>query len=1694
MQNFSQISVLNSSYWSKVSSITVRFFLLVWCLVGAFNNANAQTKRYVNASVVGGANDGSSWGNAFRDLQNALSIASATDQIWVAKGTYYPTSTSDRTISFIMKNGVSIYGGFLGLSSETLITQRDWKNNVTILSGDIGTPTLVSDNSYHVVSNNFQANPLTNTAILDGFSIVSGNANGTSPHDSGGGMLNISASPTLNNIIFSGNAATLEGGGMLNNTASSPKLTSCTFKQNTASIGGGMSNKSSSSPTLNSVSFLGNSATNNGGGMYNFTQITATLNSVIFLGNTADTGGGMYNTNSSSPNINNCTFSGNKALTDGGAMYNTGSTSNPKIKNSILWGNSNEITNFSSNPVITKSVVKGKILGSGIFNGTTNPLFLNQPAIALGITGNLRLNPCSPALNVGDNTGISGVDLNENQRIFNTTIDLGAYEVQTISIATASNNSPKCAGLTINLMGSGSGNGTSVSYNWSSDNGFSSTEQNPIINNADVSLTGVYTITVKDSYSCLATATTSVIVNANPTPVASSNSPICAGRTLNLSSGTTANTYAWTGVSGTPPDSFTSTAQNPTIPNATTSATGNYRVLVTDVNGCTATATTSVIVNALPTATASSNTPICAGTTLTLSGGNGANSYAWTGISGTPPDSFTSTAQNPTIPNATTLATGSYRVLVTDVNGCTATATTSAIVNALPTATASSNTPICAGTSLILSGGNGANTYTWTGINSFASTAQNPTIPNATTAATGSYRVLVTDVNGCTATATTSAIVNALPTATASSNTPICAGTTLILSGGIGANSYAWTGTSGTPPDSFTSTAQNPTIPNATSSATGSYRVLVTDVNGCTATATTSAIVNALPTATASSNTPICAGTTLTLSGGNGANTYAWTGISGTPPDSFASTAQNPTIPNATSSATGSYRVLVTDVNGCTATATTSAIVNALPTATASSNTPICAGTTLTLSGGNGANTYAWTGISGTPPDSFTSTAQNPTIPNATTAATGSYQVLVTDENGCTATATTSVMVNQTPTTPTTQANTQIVFGNSISLTATACNGNLKWYQSADNQLVTMPVSPTATTQYYAKCEETANGITCISNQSNTLTLTVLSPVPPVATGATICAGSNVSLTATGCVGTFVLNWYQNVNDALITMPVSPSTTTDYYAKCVQTFNSVTATSAKSNVVTLTVLNPLTPVATGGTIYKGQNISLNATGCAGAGFEIKWYETATNNSVVMPVSPITTTQYYAKCEQTANSVTCASLKSNDVTVIVINRIFVDINKIAAPIQNGNAWATAYGDLQTGLAAATPNVEVWVAKGIYKPTTTITKTVFFNIPTDIKVYGGFAGTEDALNIRDFRTNTSTLSGEIGNTNITSDNSYHVVVFDGSSNNTVLDGFTITGGNSNFNPNNKPNNQAVASISSTTTIETGGGIALQNGSNPLITNCIIIKNDAYFGGGIYAGDVSKPTITNCKIIGNQATFGSGIYLQNSSNAIVTNTLIAGNKGVGSVYNNASNPILTNCTLSGNGGYSGNIFNSNSQPIVKNSILWGNAPPFNDTQSIISNSTVQGGYVGVGNLNYDPQFVAASPEAIAPNITGDYHLKASSLAINRGDNGSFNLTDVDLDGNLRRFSGGRVDMGAYEFQGSSTVSLVISVASGNWNASSTWDAGHIPQINDTVIIDSNHNVIVNATTELAKNIEFRGTGKIQFNSSATKLSVGF
>jgi parallel beta-helix repeat protein len=319
-------------------------------------------------------------------------------------------------------------------------------------------------------------------------------------------------------------------------------------------------------------------------------------------------------------------------------------------------------------------------------------------------------------------------------------------------------------------------------------------------------------------------------------PTASSNSPQCQSSTLSLAASTISGaTYIWTG-----PNSFTATTQNPTLTSVATAAAGTYSVTAT-YNGITsAAATTSVTINPTPaTPSASGNTPLCSGNNLTLSASaiSGAT-YGWTG-----PNGYSSTTQSPTVPGITTSGAGTYSVTAS-VNGCaSAPGSVAIVVNQTPSApTASSNSPVCDGSSLNLSAStiSGA-TYAWSAPNSYTATSQNPTITGVTTTATGTYLVTAT-VNGCTsASGSTSVVVNPIPTTpTISSNSPVSAGNTLTLSASsLAGSSYAWAG-----PYSFASNLQSPSLSGVDVINAGTYSVTAT-LNGCTSpAATTNVTIN----------------------------------------------------------------------------------------------------------------------------------------------------------------------------------------------------------------------------------------------------------------------------------------------------------------------------------------------------------------------------------------------------------------------------------------------------------------------------------------------------------------------------------------------------------------------------------------------------------------------------------------------------------------------------------------------------------------------------------------------------------------------------------------------------------------------------------------------------------------------------------
>lgn len=342
---------------------------------------------YVRKSASG-LNNGTSWQNAFTDLQQAISAAQANDQIWVAAGVYLPTTLFDSSISFTLKNDVAIYGGFLG--NETMLNQRNWAQNITILSGDLRSDDLSnSDKIVTDVSNIRGTNSsqiivttgLTTTALLDGFTITAGG--GTNIYN-GAGMHNTNSSPTIVNSTFIGNKGS-RGGAMYNVTQSSPRLINVVFSHNNAQYGGAMYSVQNSSPVLTDVVFLGNTA-GQSGAMYNTENSDAVLTRVIFTKNSSGSmGGAMINTdfsdivltdglffeNSSGasggavvnsrslPIFTNVTFAGNSADKSGGAIYN-------EIRSDLIFTN----VLFSSNSALNRGGAMINILNS-------SPTFIN---------------------------------------------------------------------------------------------------------------------------------------------------------------------------------------------------------------------------------------------------------------------------------------------------------------------------------------------------------------------------------------------------------------------------------------------------------------------------------------------------------------------------------------------------------------------------------------------------------------------------------------------------------------------------------------------------------------------------------------------------------------------------------------------------------------------------------------------------------------------------------------------------------------------------------------------------------------------------------------------------------------------------------------------------------------------------------------------------------------------------------------------------------------------------------------------------------------------------------------------------------------------------------------------------------------------------------------------------------------------
>jgi len=360
---------------------------------------------YVDANLTTGLDDGSSWANAIqgaRGLKAATNSAVAGDVIYVADGRYTPAIGTNRSKSIILLDGVEIYGGFLGGESSPA-ERPPFGTAPSIIDGDLlgdDASSMFGDNSLNCV----RAGAAGPSAILDGFVIRAGNANGGGPLEgSGGGILCLNGGPTIRSCHFQDHRCTWGGAAVYIN-GSGPVFIDCTFEGGDGGKYGGAALVVYGTPGIrfDRCVFKDNTAAQ-AGALEVFATSGVTVSNSVFIDNVATglTGGGGMYTSSGSTDVVNCTFVANVATSHAvGGLRNQGSSMT--IANSIFWDNEGmggaqgSANNISGNPTVSYSIVEGGFSGTG--NLSSDPLFVDVT------NRDLRLTSVSPAVDAADNS------------------------------------------------------------------------------------------------------------------------------------------------------------------------------------------------------------------------------------------------------------------------------------------------------------------------------------------------------------------------------------------------------------------------------------------------------------------------------------------------------------------------------------------------------------------------------------------------------------------------------------------------------------------------------------------------------------------------------------------------------------------------------------------------------------------------------------------------------------------------------------------------------------------------------------------------------------------------------------------------------------------------------------------------------------------------------------------------------------------------------------------------------------------------------------------------------------------------------------------------------------------------------------------------------------------------------------------
>ncbi|MBK9730337.1 MAG: hypothetical protein IPO83_03445 [Chitinophagaceae bacterium] len=740
------------------------------------------------------------------------------------------------------------------------------------------------------------------------------------------------------------------------------------------------------------------------------------------------------------------------------------------------------------------------------------------------------------------------------------------------------------------------------------------TNQNyqPTVTNAN------YKVTISDLHGCARTSGTFAVNVNTGTPASltvTGGTTICQGQSTNIAATAGYSSYLWP------------TGQ--TTASISVSAAGNYFVTTTDVNGCTAISTPkTIIVNPLPqpVITATGATSFCDGGSVTLDAGSGYSAYNWSNGKSTQTVNITGSGNyavtvtgtngcaatslpvavtvwippNPVISSSTGSATfcanagvylttlpgyayqwqksgsnivgatqqnyfpasgGSYKVIIYDNHGCSKTSGSFSItVNALPAPVISGAATVCQGSSIVLSCGT-FTSYTW-------STGAITASINVNTA--GTFAVTVTDANGCSGTSPQKTVTSGLalvPVITAQGPTQFCDGGSVTLDAGSGYSSYLWSNGKTTQTNAIT--------------ASGSFVVTVTNASGCSGTSAAAIVDEWIPptpvVTTSSGTTTFCSGSGVYLTT-IGGYSYQWqktgTNISGATNQNYS-----PTVG-------ANYKVIITDNHGCSKTSSAlSVIINTSPAPVISGPATVCVGSSIALSCGS-FTSYVW------------STGSNASTINVNAA--GSFNVTVTDLNGCSGISPQkTVALSQLPVPIiTTSGPIEFCDGGSVTLDAGSGYSSYNWSNSKTTQTNVVSASGS-----YVVTVTNAGGCTGTSAAMN-VTAWIIPSVSVTAVGPiTYCLNSGTYLTTLS--GPYNYQWLKGTTNVIgaTNQTFAPVSSGTYKVK-VTDVNGCNKTSSGLKVT----VNPL-PASTisisgSNSICAGQTKTITAN--TGSGLTYLW--------------------------------------------------------------------------------------------------------------------------------------------------------------------------------------------------------------------------------------------------------------------------------------------------------------------------------------------------------------------------------------------------------------------------------------------------------------------------------------------------------